>query len=421
MRVSFATKVLEPICPVTNKQKPKIRQKDGTICYKIFHPDVFEYFDAIYPESLLNNSKSKFNHHRACYLNSLYYGLCTFQSIDRTYIDANYKKYCTTALEYYIERANGNVELGKELYKNRQSTTSIDSFVKRYGEEIGLKKFNEHFKNIHTINSGEKHWTQNLETTFVEYLQQKHDETEQQIKDRISGRRKLVDMGKSEAEISEWFTAKALKNKRPMTPAEIENYKQKMRVHIDALKESGEYYHKYGCWVACYNYAKLHNIEYTDKNRVDIWNIIFNTGDPRYWKNKGFSDSEAMKKTTLVHRQTSMQSELCFAELSKIFEVEIETEQPFKRYRIDGLIVHLNLVIEYFGDYWHCNPTIYEPDYIANKRKNIPASKIWEKDARKLKALRDAGYHVFVIWESDWMKNREETISNLKQFINERV
>jgi G:T-mismatch repair DNA endonuclease (very short patch repair protein) len=58
-----------------------------------------------------------------------------------------------------------------------------------------------------------------------------------------------------------------------------------------------------------------------------------------------------------------------------------------------------NTVALFHGDYWHCNPKIYEADYYHNGRK-MTAKEMWEYDANSVKAFEDAGYKVIVVWES---------------------
>jgi G:T-mismatch repair DNA endonuclease (very short patch repair protein) len=59
------------------------------------------------------------------------------------------------------------------------------------------------------------------------------------------------------------------------------------------------------------------------------------------------------------------------------------------------------LIVEFFGDFWHHNPKLYKPDFVNHLTKRT-SDIVWERDARKLAELRALGYHVEVIWESDW-------------------
>lgn len=85
-------------------------------------------------------------------------------------------------------------------------------------------------------------------------------------------------------------------------------------------------------------------------------------------------------------------------------------------YRIDTkicdiFIPSLNLIIEYNGDYWHCNPKKYKSNYF-NHKKNLFAKQIWEYDRNKLEIIRNNGYNLEVIWETD-IKNNYKIIKNI--------
>jgi len=80
----------------------------------------------------------------------------------------------------------------------------------------------------------------------------------------------------------------------------------------------------------------------------------------------------------------------------------------------DIYIPEFNLLIEYNGDYWHCNPNKYSETYV-NKKKNKSAKEIWEYDKDKLYLGKKNGYHCEVIWETDYKQNG---IMIIKEIIN---
>lgn len=75
----------------------------------------------------------------------------------------------------------------------------------------------------------------------------------------------------------------------------------------------------------------------------------------------------------------------------------------------DIYIPKLNLVIEYNGDYWHCNPKKYNEDYY-HQIKGKTAKELWEYDKYKIDLIRDNGYNLEIVWESDLKK--DQTIIN---------
>lgn len=81
----------------------------------------------------------------------------------------------------------------------------------------------------------------------------------------------------------------------------------------------------------------------------------------------------------------------------------------------DVFIPKLNLIIEYFGDYWHCNPNKYSSDY-HNVKKNLTAKEIWDYDKSKLELIKSYGYNLEVIWESELKLNNDKLLNIIKKY-----
>jgi hypothetical protein len=76
-----------------------------------------------------------------------------------------------------------------------------------------------------------------------------------------------------------------------------------------------------------------------------------------------------------------------------------------------------NKIIEFNGDYWHCNPTIYEASYF-NKSLNMTAFDKWEYDLGKMQTAERYGYDILVIWESEWVKSPNDTLKKCIDFLS---
>ena len=80
----------------------------------------------------------------------------------------------------------------------------------------------------------------------------------------------------------------------------------------------------------------------------------------------------------------------------------------------DIYIPDLNMLIEFNGDYWHCNPKKYKADYF-NVKLNMTAKQIWARDAAKEKLAVKHGYEFLTIWESDYRRNKSIIIKKIIQ------
>lgn len=66
---------------------------------------------------------------------------------------------------------------------------------------------------------------------------------------------------------------------------------------------------------------------------------------------------------------------------------------------VDIFIPSKNRIVECHGDYWHCNPLKFSPNYY-NRMVHLTAQQVWDRDAEKKRLLEKAGYVVEVVWEN---------------------
>jgi G:T-mismatch repair DNA endonuclease (very short patch repair protein) len=76
------------------------------------------------------------------------------------------------------------------------------------------------------------------------------------------------------------------------------------------------------------------------------------------------------------------------------------------------------MVIEFFGDFWHHNPSMYESCWVNPFTKRT-TSEVRERDERKLRELRHLGYTVVVVWERDWRDNQELQLKRIDDDFNQ--
>lgn len=98
-------------------------------------------------------------------------------------------------------------------------------------------------------------------------------------------------------------------------------------------------------------------------------------------------------------------------------EQTVKNNKTYKH--VDIQIVSKNIIIEYNGDYWHCNPRKYCKDYF-HKKKNKLAKEIWKDDTSRINFINSLGYKVYVIWEMDYMADKIGILKQMKEFINEQ-
>jgi hypothetical protein len=75
-------------------------------------------------------------------------------------------------------------------------------------------------------------------------------------------------------------------------------------------------------------------------------------------------------------------------------------------------------IIEFNGDYWHCNPNIYEAEYF-NKSLKCTSKERWGFDIWKNSLIEKEGYQVLTVWESEWNNDPELVLKKCINFLHD--
>lgn len=88
--------------------------------------------------------------------------------------------------------------------------------------------------------------------------------------------------------------------------------------------------------------------------------------------------------------------------------VEIQTTEnggeylvPGTKYKVDGFCAITNTVYEFHGDFWHGNPATQDPNSIHPVSLRT-MGELYERTMAREKVIRNLGYNLVTIWESDW-------------------
>lgn len=99
----------------------------------------------------------------------------------------------------------------------------------------------------------------------------------------------------------------------------------------------------------------------------------------------------------------------------KMFFDNVEKQKIIETKRFDFYIPLFNLLIEYNGDYWHCNPKKY-PATFYHKKKKMFAWELWDYDKQKIKIAIAAGYNCITIWESEYTQNPDLLFQKINEY-----
>ena len=109
-------------------------------------------------------------------------------------------------------------------------------------------------------------------------------------------------------------------------------------------------------------------------------------------------------------------------ELSNNLNTEIKREYLVGSRHVDGLIDQ-KCIIEFYGNFWHANPTIYkETDIICHHGKSMTAKEIWEHDKQRLEEIQQhLNLPIIIVWEKDYTFNKQLVIDSITNYIKNHL
>jgi len=260
------------------------------------------------------------------------------------------------------------------------------------------------------------HITKRHKMTTSEYRTQYPDEKLQIMKDEQ--RKKLSDIGKQRLEdpdalqrFKEWrsypseikhWTRKGYTSEEAVEKVALFQKSQAEKGDNDATREKYSLRSKgTNNPMSLESISKRHNVSKEEARLLTPCFGRVKEKHPMFGKQHTPSSLEKIAKNTPKTQKNRAKAEDEIANQVAQLGYSVRQNVGIGRYNVDLVIDDIKLVIEYFGDLWHCNPARFEKnDY--NKRIKLYTYERWDRDNTKLVNLANAGYDVLVIWEADW-------------------
>jgi len=115
--------------------------------------------------------------------------------------------------------------------------------------------------------------------------------------------------------------------------------------------------------------------------------------------------------------KTNGRSKECasFIQVLKEHDINCIEEQYINGFIVDAIIQNTNIVIEYYGDMFHCNPKKFkDPTQICSWIGGRTVQEQWDRDRRRLAALYKYGFVVIIVWGIDWKSNQNSIIRKIQ-------
>lgn len=109
--------------------------------------------------------------------------------------------------------------------------------------------------------------------------------------------------------------------------------------------------------------------------------------------------------------------EVQVAEILNALGLEYRQNVQIGRFNVDFVVGHI--IIECFGDFWHCNPAAWAPDRYNGSLHMLARDK-WARDAARQCVLEHQGFRFVALWESDIKSDPGTVESVLRELLIRR-
>ena len=271
----------------------------------------------------------------------------------------------------------------------KQMAHSEKSFITRYGESLGRKRWED-------------------------YRQQLRE------KGTLEG---FLKKGKSEADWKKFNDSRAVTLENLTRKYGEEEGKKRFEKYCLLQRRAGKtldwYIETYGEAEGASRY-----LEVNSRKGITIENMI-----KKYGALEGRIRYDAWHEATRSRYVSKLQSEI----IKKIIDI-LPTNYMFhegifgkefcvyqeRPYMYDFVVTDpVKVCIEINGDFYHANPLIYKPSDLIKIRGSdgILASDLWKNDRKKKEVLESKGYSVHYIWEQEWNQDKNQCMQKVKEWL----
>lgn len=323
-----------------------------------------------------------------------------------------YDQYCFTlstvrSKEYFLNKYGEITGIQKFDDIQKKKLMSLDGFIKRNGLKLGTKKYEDFCKK----NQG--NWS--LERQ-IELYGDSGSESFKSIKDNVKHTSSLT----------------GYIEKHGPVEGKLLWLRRMDKMHFNSSKQG--YIEKYGLEDGLKIMRDRKNTN-SENSYIRRYGEIIGKQKFIDWLRKsakfpGFSKiSQDLFNSLINNIPIISKNDIFFA--TNNYEIRLYNKETKNQYLLDFTIPSLKYCIEFNGDLWHANPLLkYKAtDTPIPFYPLLTAHEIWKKDEIKQTFIKNSGYTLKIIWESDYLKNKETIINEciseintlIKGRLNERI
>ena len=173
------------------------------------------------------------------------------------------------------------------------------------------------------------------------------------------------------------------------------------------------------CSKRCYTvgqFGKLHCIKCNSVLHKQHW--IYNSSERQKYCEPCLRDELNISSTSSFFQKNVTQ--WLQNTYNNYIKINARIKYDHGKYIYPDIILFNKLVIECQGDFFHCNPEIYNENF-KNPKTGKYAHEIWARDKFKQTVYTNNGLDVYYIWESDWIKNKEKHQLYIEKYIIDNI
>lgn len=313
------------------------------------------------------------------------------------------------------------------------------SWIKKYGEEEGLRRYNELKKKYRSANSSNPPIGKNCKKYWTD-LGYSDDDAAKLVSDEQRKRSPLC---------KEYYINKGITDQVEIDKQIVNAMKRRSRRCVEyyltqgyTFDESVQKVSEYQALLSSKS-SKFTGHKHSDLSKQKISDsllIYWDDNVDRKEINSNFCRERNLRAIELYGKDVWLRKN--FGSKNKSIGCISKLERNVQQYLIDfnsslnykfnklvpgtsyvaDIMINDFLIVEVNGDYWHANPNKYKKDErIKYPGGEAIAEDQWNKDALRINTFTALGYTVFVVWENDWLKNTNKIKQELNKFINENI
>lgn len=271
----------------------------------------------------------------------------------------------------------------EEFERKRSNAQKLQGFIEKYGPELGPKKHEEYIEYRREVgkHSGGKSMPGGQNPMSYQYLKLNSDMSDEEIEKLF--KRKNVNC-------TEFWTSRGYNEEEAEKMADHNN---PMKVFFRSLtpEEKEEWLKKV---------SRKHS-----KVKKEMYDSLSPEERTEYWSKRlpGPRSSVCEKFLAMLDSHFEIERESCVCDIL-----------------IDGKVANHDVVIEFYGNYWHCHPGVFGPEDF-HEQIGMCAEDVWKRDRDKIRQLTTNGVSVIIVWEHEFYDNSEELVDRTVHQIKEAI